>query len=467
MAKKKVIIIGGGFGGLNCAKGLKKTDFDILLLDRNNHHTFQPLLYQVATAALSSSDIAIPIREILRKQENATVYLCNIDSIDVENKSVKASNGEIFYFDYLIVATGARHSYFGHPEWEEYAPGLKTLPDAIAIREKILLSFELAERTHSHDIAEQFLRFVIVGGGPTGVELAGSVAEIAHKTLFKNFRNIRPEDAKIYLIESQPELLKTFHPKLGKIARHYLEELGVQVITGTRVTKISEEGIWVGDDFFPSFSIIWAAGNEASSILATLKCPLDHSKRAIVGKDLSIPNHPNIFVIGDSAHAENENGDPYPAIASVAIQQGQYVAKIIKNEIPFEKRKSFKYFDKGSMATIGTSKAVATIHKFNFSGFFAWLSWCFVHILYLVSFKNRIIVVLQWFFLYFFGSRQVRIILRSVFGKENSLFKKVGDHFETSSGAYHFKFENKDIKIWNPKKKTEESPSDSSKKNGN
>lgn len=455
MAKKKVIIIGGGFGGLNCTKNLKKADVDILLLDRNNHHTFQPLLYQVATAAVSPSDIAIPIREILRKQENVTVYLCNIGRIDVEKNCVEASNGELFNYDYLVVATGARHSYFGHPEWEEYAPGIKTLTDAVAIREKILLSFELAERTHSHEIAEQFLRFVIVGGGPTGVELAGSVAEIAHKTLFRNFRNIRPENAKIYLIESQPELLKTFHPKLGKIAHKYLEEMGVEVITGTRVTKISEEGIWVGEDFFPSFSIIWAAGNEASPLLATLNCPLDNAKRAIVGTDLSIPNHPNVFVIGDSAHAEDESGNTYPGIASVAIQQGQYVAKIIKNEIPLEKRKPFKYFDKGSMATIGTSKAVATIHKINFSGFFAWLAWCFVHILYLVSFKNRLIVVIQWFFLYIFGSRQVRIILRSVFGKENSLFKKVGDHFESSSGAYRFKFDDKDIKIWNPKKNPE------------
>lgn len=450
MKYKKVIIVGGGFGGLNCAKYLKNANMDVVLLDRNNHHTFQPLLYQVATAALSPSNIAAPIRQVLRGNENTTVFLCNVAEVDIENRKLAASNGEEFNYDYLVLGTGAKHSYFGHPEWEKYAPGLKSLSDAVRIREKILLSFEIAERCDNMALAEKFLRFVIVGGGPTGVEMAGAVAEIAHKSLFKNFRRIHPEHAQIYLIESQPEVLKTFNPKLGRVAHQYLEEMGVKVITGTRVTKISEEGIWVGDQFFPSFSIIWAAGNEASSLMKTLKVPLDKSGRVFVNPDLSIPNYPEVFVIGDSANVKDSFGEPLPAVASVAVQQGQYVAKIIRKEIPYKDRKPFRYFDKGSMATVGTSKAVASIHNFNLTGFFAWIAWCLIHVLYLVSFSNRFLVMSQWFFSYITGNRQVRLIMKSVFGKEDSLFLKTGDHFTTSSGTYHFKYEDREIKIWQP-----------------
>lgn len=440
MVKTKVIIIGGGFGGLNCAKQLSDKDFDVSLMDRNNHHTFQPLLYQVATAALTPSNIAVPIREIMRNHENTTVYLCNVDKIDKEKRHVIASNGEVFEYDYLVVATGARHSYFGNDEWEKYAPGLKSIPDAQRIRERILLSFEIAERAKDMETAKKFLRFVIVGGGPTGVELAGAVAEIAHTGLFKNFRRIKPELAQIFIVEHQPEILKTFDPTLGHVAHKYLEDMGVTVITGKRVTKISEEGIWIEDDFIPSFSIIWAAGNQASPLLETLNTPLDRAKRAIVGPDLAIPEHPEIFVIGDSAHAQDAEGNPLPGIASVAIQQGQYVAKLIKNKTPSGERKPFRYFDKGSMATIGKAKAIASIHKFHFAGFFAWLAWCFVHLLYLVSFRNRIQVMFQWFLLFLTGGRQVRLILRPVFGKEDSIFKKEGDDFVTAEGAYHFKY---------------------------
>lgn len=448
MSYTKVIIVGAGFAGLNCALNLKKADADVFIMDRNNHHTFQPLLYQVATAALSSGNIAVPIREILRKNQNTTVLLSNIESIDKENKVVIASNGEKFEYDYLVVATGARHSYFGHPEWEKFAPGLKSLPDAIRIRERLLLSFEIAERADSIRVAERFLRFVIVGGGPTGVELAGAVAEISHKTLFDNFRRIKPENAQIYLIESQPEVLKTFHPKLGHTAHKYLEDMGVNVIPGTRVTNITEDGIWIGDKFFPAFSIIWAAGNQASPLLKTLDTPLDQAKRAIVGPDLSIPDHPEVFVVGDSAHAEDEKGNPLPGIASVALQQGQYVANIIKNKLPPDERKPFRYFDKGSMATIGKAKAVASIHNFDFTGIFAWLAWSFIHVLYLISFRNRILVMMQWFFSYLTSSRNSRLILRSVFGRDDSIFHKVGDHFEMGQGTYHFRYDKGNPQRW-------------------
>ncbi len=271
--------------------------------------------------------------------------------------------------------------------------------------------------------------------------------------MFNNFRRIRPENAKIYLIESQPEILKTFDNKLGKKAHKYLEKMGVEVITGTRVQKISEEGVWIDEKFFPSFSIIWAAGNHASPILETMGCPLDNAKRAIVGPSLSIPDHPEVFVVGDSSHAEDQEGNMYPGIASVALQQGQYVAKIIKENLPLDERPPFVYFDKGSMATIGKAKAVATIHKFNFSGLFAWLTWCFVHVMYLVSFRNRIFVMIHWFASYLTGSRQVRLILRSVFRKEDSIFHKVDDHFETEKGEYHFTFDKDNLKTWKASKK--------------
>jgi NADH:quinone reductase (non-electrogenic) len=444
MSYSKVIIVGAGFGGINCALNLKKADANIYIMDRNNHHTFQPLLYQVATAALSPGNIAVPIREVLKNHKNTTVYLTNIEDINKEKQVVIASSGEEFEYDYLVIATGAGHSYFGNPEWEKFAPGLKSLPDAIRIRERLLLSFEIAERIDSIHEAERFLRFVIVGGGPTGVELAGAVAEIAHKTLFDNFRRIKPENAQIYLIESQPEILKTFHPRLGKKAHEYLEEMGVKVIPGTRVTDIKEEGIYIGDKFFPSFSIIWAAGVQASPLMKTLDTPLDRANRAIVGPDLTIPDHPEVFIIGDSSHAEDEKGSPLPGIASVAVQQGQYVANIIKKRIAPEERKPFRYFDKGSMATIGRAKAVASIHKFDFSGIFAWMAWSFIHVLYLISFRNRLLVMLQWFFSYLTSSRNARLILRSLYGREDSMFHKVGNHFEGMGGTYHFFFDQDD-----------------------
>jgi len=429
MAYTKVIVIGAGFGGLNCALGLEKADADVSVIDRTNHHLFQPLLYQIATCALSPGDIAVPIREVLHKQKNTTCIMGNVEAIDKEKREVHLSNGDIFNFDYLVVATGARHSYFGHDEWEKYAPGLKTLPDALRIRERILLAFEIAERCDSLTEREKYLRFVIVGGGPTGVELAGAVAEIAHKTLMGDFRHIHPDQAQIYLIEGQPEVLKTFDPKLGHKAHHYLEKMGVQLITGTHASDINSRGVWVNNEFLESFNIIWAAGNHASPLLETLDVPLDKARRAIVGPDLSIPDYPNIFVIGDSCSAKGKNGKALPGLAPVAIQQGRYIAKIITKQTPPEKRKPFKYFDKGTMATVGKAKAVLSYGKIRMGGFIAWLAWCFIHVFFLVSFRNRFIVLYQWLYMFITNKRQVRIIKKPIFGGEDSIFSKVDNDY--------------------------------------
>jgi len=423
MAYTKVVIIGAGFGGLNCAKGLKRANADVIVLDRNNHHVFQPLLYQVATAALPPGNITMPIRQVLASQKNSYVFMANVGKIDKEKKIVYASNGDPFSYDYLVVATGARHAYFGHDEWEKFAPGLKAIPDAVRIREQILLSFELAERCDSITQRMKYLRFVIVGGGPTGVELAGAVAEIAHKTLIRNFRRIHPEEAEIYLIEGHPEILKTFDLKLGHIAHRYLEKMGVKIINGTHVTNITESGVYIGDKFLESFSIIWAAGVHASPLLQTLDTPLDKAGRAIVGPDLSIPDHPEIFVIGDSAHTEDEKGEPLPGVASVAIQQGRYIAKIISKEVPPEKRKPFRFFNKGAMATIGKFKAIIAYKKIRMHGFFAWLGWCFIHVFYLVGFRNRIMTLFQWLFSLITGGHQIRLISRPIAGQEDAIFK--------------------------------------------
>ena len=414
MKNPRVIIIGGGFGGLNAASGLKKAAVDLLVIDKSNHHLFQPLLYQVATAALSPANIAAPIRKVLESQANATVYLADIVSIDKNKKQVIAGNGDIYTYDYLILATGATHSYFGHPEWEETAPGLKNLNDALKIRSRILLSYERAERCTDPVIAQKFMRFVIVGGGPTGVEMAGAIAEIAHQTLKRDFRHITPSQTQVFLIEGRDQVLPSFPKELADKAQKDLEKLGVQVILNTLVTDIKPDGVAIKDDFFETSNVIWAAGNEASPLLKTLDIPLDNIGRAIVNKDLTIPEHPEIFVIGDGACFIDVNGQPLPGIAPVAIQQGKYVAKLLRNQIPVDKRKPFSYFDKGTMATIGRAKAIVKVGKLEFSGFVAWLMWCFLHIVYLISFSNRLIVMIEWLFLYLFNQRHVRLINRPV-----------------------------------------------------
>lgn len=414
MPYSKVVIVGGGFGGINLAKGLKDSKLDVLLIDKTNHHLFQPLLYEVASAALSPGEIAIPIREILRGQENTAVMMGEIVQVDKESKQVVLGNGERVDYDYLVIATGARHSYFGNDSWEKFAPGLKTIKDALNIREEILISFEKAERIDSIAEAAKYLNFVIIGGGPTGVEMAGAIAEIAHKTMFKNFRRIKPEKSKIYLIEASPRILGMYPEKLALKAQKDLEKLGVKVITGKRVTQVNEEGVQVENTFYPCKNIIWAAGNQASPLLKNLGIPLDRQGRAIVEKDLSIPGFSEIFVIGDAASAMDKQGKPLPGVAPVAIQQGRYLAKILSKQLLKEQRPPFEYRDKGSLATIGKGKAIAWMGKFQLSGLFAWLVWCFVHVVYLIGFRNRISVMLEWFFFYMTGQRGARLIYSSV-----------------------------------------------------
>jgi NADH dehydrogenase len=419
--KPKIIIVGAGFAGLNAARALKRTDVDILLIDKANHHLFQPLLYQVATASLSPGNIAVPIREVVAKQKNTTVLLADISKIDKENRRIFAQNGDSFDFDYLVVAVGANHSYFNHPEWELFAPGLKTISDALTIRGRVLLSYERAERYAKNASPEKFMTFVIIGGGPTGVEMAGAIAEMAHKSLVNNFRRIDPTKTKVYLIEGENQVLPAFPKDLADKAKRDLETMGVEVLLKTLVTNVTAEGVWLGDRFLESANLIWAAGNQASPLLQTLDIPLDKNKRVIVNKDLSIPDYSNIFVIGDSACSYNKDGAPLPGIAPVAIQQGKYVAGIIKKNIPKEKRLPFTYFDKGMMATIGKAKAVATVGKLKISGYFAWAAWCFIHIFYLISFSNRLLVMIQWAWIYFTNQRSIRLITHDVSENEESL----------------------------------------------
>lgn len=410
MARDKVIIIGGGFAGINAAKSLKKAPVDILLIDKTNHHLFQPLLYEVATAALSPGEIATPLREIFHKQENASVIMGEVVSIDLEQKQVKLGNGDIHRYDYLIVASGARHSYFGNNQWELFAPGLKTINDALKIREQILLSFEKAERLAPHADVSKYLNFVIIGGGPTGVEMAGAIAEIAHKTLFRNFRRIKPEKAKIYLIEAFDQILPSYPTSLALAARRDLEKLGVTVVTSKKVTDIRPNEVQVEEMLIPSCNIIWAAGNQASPLLKTLNVPLDKQGRVQVGPDLSVPNHPQVFVIGDAACVLDHQQKPLPAAAPAAIQEGKYVAYLIRKQFSIDQRPPFKFLDKGSMATIGKTKAVAMIGKLQFTGLTAWLMWSFIHLLYLIGFRNRVGVMLEWISATLTGQRGVRLI---------------------------------------------------------
>lgn len=421
MNKTKVIIIGAGFAGLNAAKYLKKAEVEILLFDKSNHHLFQPLLYQVATAALSPGNIATPIREVVAKQQNITVLLAEVSAIDKAKKQVIVGSGEVYSYDFLIVATGANHSYFGHPDWAPFAPGLKTLTDAIGIREKILLSYERAERFAGEAHSEKFLSFVIVGGGPTGVEMAGAITEMAHYSLRNNFRRIDPAKTRIFLIEAENQLLPSFPKNLADKAKLDLEAMGVEVYLKTYVTNVKADGVWLGKQFLESSLVIWAAGNEASPLLESLKVPLDKNKRAIVNPDLSIPNHPEIFVIGDSACVFDKENKPLPGVAPVAIQQGKYVAKLIKNAIPANQRPTFIYVDKGMMATIGKAKAIAAVGKLKISGYFAWLAWCFVHIFYLISYSNRVLVMIQWAWLYLTNQRRIRLITKEISEQEEPL----------------------------------------------
>ena len=402
---------------MTAAKSLLKYDLEIVIIDKTNHHLFQPLLYQVATAALSPADIAHPIRSSFSGNKNVSVFLGEVTKIERENKKV-FFNGSFNNYDYLIVAVGSRHHYFGNPEWEKFAPGLKTLNDALQIREKILLSLETAEKIQDKNERKKYLSFVIVGGGPTGVELAGAIGEIVNRNLVKDYRNIDPKQTKVYLVEAIPKILTPFPDKLSLRAKKDLEELGVEVILNVKVTSVNEKGVQLGDRFIETKNIIWAAGNQVMPVLKSLNTSLDSAGRVIVNQDLTVDNNPDVFVIGDAAAVKDDKGILLPAIAPVAMQQGKYVAKIIGENISKEQRKKFKYKDRGIMATIGKAKAVAVIKGFNLSGLFAWLAWCVIHILFLISFRNRFRVMAEWMWHYITNRPGIRLIVK--YTKENN-----------------------------------------------
>ncbi len=413
--KPKVIIIGGGFGGLSVAKKLSNKNCDVLLIDKTNHHLFQPLLYQVATAGLSPAYIAFPLRSIFRKTNNVRVILGEVKRIDKNEKKVYL-NGENYSYDYLVVAVGAGHNYFGNENWEKSAPGLKTLEDALTIREKILLAFEKAERTEDEVKRQKYLNFLVVGGGPTGVEMAGAIAEIAKKTLMQDFKRINPSKANVFLVEAMDRILPTFHPKLSQSALRDLKKLGVKVLLSTRVKEIRDEKVITDNFTIDTATVIWAAGNKAKPLINQLNTETDKMGRAIVSQFLQLKEDKNIFVIGDCACFIDEKGRTLPGVSPVAISQGRYVAKFILNEMKGRVTKPYRYFDKGNLATIGRSKAVADFGWIRFSGFFAWLLWVFVHIYFLIGFKNRFIVLLEWIFAYFTYQKSARLIVSQKLG---------------------------------------------------
>jgi len=407
--RKRVIIVGGGFGGLNAAQHLARAPVSVLLLDAKNFHTFQPLLYQVATAGLSPGEIAAPIRWVLRRNPNTEVLLAEVTGFDLERRLVKSGEQE-FPYDYLIVAAGARHAYFGHDEWEPYAPGLKTIEDALEIRRRMLLAFEVAERQAKTTGTHEPLNFVVVGGGPTGVELAGTLSEISCKALAGDFRAIDPRRTRVLLIEGGPRVLPTYPEDLSRKAQQQLEHLGVAVRTSAMVTRVEPSAVFIKEERIPASLILWAAGVAASPLGRALGVPVDRAGRVFVQPDLSLPGHPEVFVIGDLASLQGKDGKPLPGVAPVAIQQGKAVARTIVGDLHGKPREAFHYFDKGSLATIGRSAAVAQIGKLHLSGAIAWLTWLFVHIMYLIGFRNRVLVMIQWAWSYFTYDRGARLI---------------------------------------------------------
>ena len=418
----RVVIVGAGFGGLTAARALARAPAHLTVIDRKNHHTFQPLLYQVATAGLSPSEIAAPIRSILRGRDNVEVLLGEVTGFDLARRLVETPEQKIPY-DYLVVAAGASHAYFGHDDWEPFAPGLKTIEDALEIRRRVLLAFELAERQAAAGESGFPLNFVVVGAGPTGVELAGTLAEISRHALLQEFRAIDPKSAKILLLEGGPRVLPTYPEELSSSAQEQLQQLGVEVRTSALVTGVEPGVVRVGETRLAAAVILWAAGVAASPLGKTLGVPVDRAGRVAVEPDLSLPDHPEVFVIGDLAALKDESGRMLPGVAPVAMQQGRYVAKIIQRELEVATeaptkaqpppRPGFHYWDKGRLATIGRAAAVAEFGKLHISGFIAWLAWLFVHILFLICFRNRLLVFIEWAWSYVTYERGARLITGS------------------------------------------------------
>ncbi|MFO0985376.1 MAG: NAD(P)/FAD-dependent oxidoreductase [Planctomycetota bacterium] len=404
-----VVILGGGFGGLYAARALARADVRITLVDRRNHHLFQPLLYQVATASLAAPDVASPIRKILRRQQNATVLLATATSIDVAARRVELDHGTLAY-DYLIVATGSTHSYFGHDDWAQHAPGLKSIADAFEIRRRILTAFEAAERETDAEERKAWLTFVIVGAGPTGVELAGALKEIAQRTLARDFRNFDPHAAQVILVDAVPQVLAAFPETLAARARALLEARGVELRLGVMVTGIDATGVFLGGDHIASRTVLWAAGVKASPLGRMLGAPVDRGGRVLVAADLSVPGQRNVFAIGDLAAVRLGEGW-LPGMAPPAIQEGQHAARCIRADLAGAPRPPFRYQDRGMMATIGRSAAVAQIGRWHFTGMTAWLVWLVIHILWLIGFRNRFVVLFEWAFAYFTYQRSARVIL--------------------------------------------------------
>lgn len=404
-----VVIIGAGFGGLTCAQSLKRASVQITLLDRTNHHVFQPLLYQVAMAGLSPADIAAPIRGILRKQKNVTVLLAEATGVDFGRQVVKLTDRELAY-DFLVLATGGRTSYFGHDEWEQFAPGLKDLEDAVEIRRRVLVAFEAAEKEQDETRRKELMTFVVVGGGPTGVELAGSIAELARYVLDRDFRSIYPEFADILLLEGGPRILPGFAPELSASAEQQLNHLGVKVRKNAKVTNIDATGVYLGDRKINAATVIWGAGVQATGLTQSLGAPLDRAGRIKIQPDLTVPGQRNVFAIGDMTYLE-QDGKPLPGVSPVAMQMGRCVARNIQHTLRGEAFEPFHYVDKGSMATIGRNAAIAEIGKLRLRGFPAWLAWLGVHLFFLIGFRNRLAAVFNWAWMYFTYQRGARLII--------------------------------------------------------
>jgi NADH dehydrogenase len=436
-ARKRVVVVGGGFGGLSAVRALSKAPVDVTLLDRANHHLFQPLLYQVAMAGLSPADIAWPIRTILGRQRNAKVILGEVVSVSLADKRLTYQDGDTvrdLEYDYLVLAAGAKTSYFGHDEWSKYAIGLKDLDEAVEIRRRVLLAFEAAERATDPDERRRLLTFAVIGGGPTGVELAGAIAELSRFVLARDYRSINAKATRVTLVEAGDRILPAFDADLSGEALRQLQELNVEVLLKTMVTCVDERGVHMGDRVLEAATVIWAAGVGATSLTGTLGVELDRAGRVPVGVDCSVAGHPEVFAIGDMALFTHQDGKPLPGVSPVAMQQGRFVARQIERDFGSKPRETFHYTDKGSMATIGRSRAIAQMGKLKLTGFLAWFAWLAVHIFFLIGFRNRVAVLLSWTYSYFAYQRGARIITGRRLSAGQPVDPAPQTEYETSRG---------------------------------